>query len=122
MLPDEGGLDPSAGARSVSEFPLVSVVTLTIFLGSMLIAEGIIEMMPRLSSCRGARDGADSVQLSCRPAARCVDSGAVAEQLGLAVGTMVGVAILEVSGITRVAVSSTIRRAFGKAERAVNAA
>jgi len=39
----------------------------------------------------------------------------------LHIGTMVGVAVL-ISGITRVVVSGTIRHAFGKAERAVNAA
>lgn len=102
-------------------FPLAGVVTLTIFLGSMLIAEGIIEMIVAFQLPKGEGRGwfvfssLASMTLGGLILAQWPSSS------GWAIGTLVGVAVL-ISGITRVAVSSTIRRAFGKVERAVNAA
>lgn len=105
----------------LAAFPLVGVVTLTIFLGSMLIAEGIIEMIMAFQLPLGVGRGGfvfsslASLLLGVSILAQWPSSA------GWAIGTLVGVAVL-ISGTTRVAVSSTIRRAFGKAERAVNAA
>ncbi len=105
----------------LTAFPLTGVVTLTVLLGTMLIAEGVIEMIVAFQLPKGEGRGwfafssLASLLLGVLILAQWPSSS------GWAIGTLVGVAVL-ISGITRVAVSSTIRRAFGKAEQAVSAA
>jgi uncharacterized membrane protein HdeD (DUF308 family) len=106
---------------ALAAFPLEGVLTLTVLLGSMLIAEGIIEMIIAFELPKGGGRGwfvfssLTGLLLGVLILAQWPSSS------GWAIGTMVGVAVL-ISGITRVAVSSTIRHAFGQAERVIHAA
>ena len=105
----------------LTAFPLSGVATLTVFLGSMLVAEGVIEMIVAFQLPRGEGRGwfvfssLSSLLLGVLILAQWPGSST------WAIGTMVGVAVL-ISGITRVAVSSTIHHTYKKIEGAFKTA
>lgn len=94
---------------ALAAFPLEGVVTITVFLGSMLIAEGIIEMIIAFELPRGEGRGwfvfssLANLLLGVLILAQWPSSSV------WAIGTMVGVAVF-INGVTRAVISGRIRR------------
>lgn len=102
-------------------FPLTGVVTLTVLLGSMLIAEGVIEMIVAFQLPKGEGRGWFAFSSLASLLLGVLILAEWPSSSSWAIGTMVGVAVL-ISGITRVAVSSTIHHAYKKIEGTFKAA